>query len=199
MRVTLRAVDLMDPAAPAPETSSLEYHESLRVAWLITWRQTLIVMLASVLLMPVLSLALAGILTAIGVPRGAIQIILSLIPLLILPAFLQPILFLMAVNKDYRGFRIEALREDGHHEDLTIQECIAPSLILWIGGTVLAVILFLPIQFVTAGIVPPLALNVGVAPAIQVFFAYPLALALLFRFHRARFHSFRLHVARHAA
>ena len=188
-----------DPAPPAQATSALRYHESMRVAWLITWRQTVIVMLAVVLVLPVISLGLVGLLTTLGVPAEAVNWIGSLIPLVVIPAAVQPILFLMAMNKEYRGFRIEALREDGQHEDLTLTECIAPSLMLWVGGTILLWLLFMPILLAAGSIVGDQVLNFLVAPALQVLFAYPVALLLLFRFHRARFHSFRFHVVRDAA
>ncbi len=156
----------------------------------------MIIILVSTLAMPVISLGLVGVLTTIGVPREAVLLAVSFIPVLVVPAVVQPILFFMAINKEYRGFRIEALRPDSHHEDLTLTECIAPALMLWIVGSILLLILLIPIQLAVGALVGDATMNFAIAPAIQVLFAYPIALALLFRFHRARFHGFRLHTAR---
>lgn len=187
----------MDHETNPAATASPRYHESLRVAWLITWRQTVIVLLASVLVMPVVGLALVGFLTTLGVPAGAVNFFIPLIPMILLPAAVQPLLFLMAMNKEYRGFRIEALRQDGHHEDLTLPECIAPSLLLWVGGAILTVPLAIAGDFAGRSLLGGQGLYVFAAPLIQVVLAYPITLGLLFRSHRARFHSFRFHVARH--
>ena len=175
---------------------SLRYGEKLRVAWLWTWRQAVIAFLAAFLLMPVLALGVTGILTTVGVPDNAVRFILPLIPTLIFPALLQPLLFVMAFNKQYKGFRIEPVRPDESFEDVTITEAILPSLLTWVvtNLTVLPLLFLgsLAMRLTSSADVPIVPLSL----ALQLFAGLPLALGLVFRFYRARFHGFRFEVVR---
>jgi hypothetical protein len=141
------ATELVAELDPRPKP-----YESLRIAWLIAWRSTLIATLSIWLVVPVIGLGLTGILATAGASSNSIQVLLQLLSFAIQPTLILPVVLTMLLGKQFRGFEVLVERVDGGVSDLSFREALAPAWLLY-WRTALLTLLPLLLIFLVSGIV----------------------------------------------